>query len=136
MLPIRTTLALSGGRVTLRAWPASVGDARLLDLLTLTATLGALLEAPDSYHHGDVEPGVWAALWRLVDASLEEGERLPAPLTWGDTLSLMAALYDLNDVAEAEGKLRGLMERSSRLLERLRRQAEQKGRPTPPSTSG
>lgn len=126
MLPIRQTLQLKAGVVTLRAWPASVADGHLLELLTLTGTLGTLHEAAGQYRRGDVEPGIWAAFWRLVRASLEPGQELPQPLTWGDRITLLNAMYELNDIEDTEGKWRGLTEGAARLLKRVHhRQARQ-----------
>lgn len=119
MLPIRQTVRLSAGVVTLRAWPASVVDGYLLDLLTLTATLGSLREAGQDFRRGDVEPGIWAAFWRLAHASVELGQALPQTLTWQDRLTLLNAMYELNDIEATEGKWSGLMERTSRLLRRM-----------------
>lgn len=120
LLPIRQTIQLSGGAVTLRAWPATVADGLLWDLLTLTGTLGHLRDAWGEYTRADVEPGIWAAFWRLTHASLEAGSTLPEQLTWNDRLTLMTAMYDLNSVEEAEGKLQTLTARAQRLLNRAR----------------
>lgn len=129
LYPIRKNVRLSGGTVTLRAWPATVADAHLSDLLTLTVTLGALRDEWQAFHRGDLEPGVWAAFWRLVHASLEAGSALPRPLTWNDRLELLTAMWELNDVEETAGKLMALTQRSAQLLTRIQ------GQTTPPSTS-
>lgn len=121
LTPIRQTVALRGGAVTLRAWPASVADAQLHDLLTLTMTLGVLresLDQMDSTDWRDVTPEVWAAFWRLVQASLTPGQRLPRPLGWADRLRLLNAMWELNDVEDAEKRLTGLTARAVRLSQR------------------
>lgn len=130
MLPIRQTVALSCGHVTLTAWPAPTEGGLLSDLLALTVALGALHDAGEDWKPEDAEPHVLAAFWRLLDASLLAP--VPGPLTWADVLTLLNAMWTLNDVEELEKKLLGLMERAGRLLERLRRQAREnsQGHPT------
>lgn len=118
MHPIRQLVQLSRGTVTLRAWGAHVADAYLLDLLTVTATLGQLREAWHEFRRGDVEAPVWAAFWRLVHASLD-GCALPEQLNWRDRLALLSAMWDLNDLGDADPKLTALVRRSQRLLTRL-----------------
>lgn len=120
MLPIRKTVSLSRGHVTLHAWPATTADGHLLDLLTLSVTLGQMREEWFEHRRGDLEPRVWGTFWRLVNASLG-GAELPGPLTWGDRLTLLEAMYELNDVEAAEGKLTALLARAQRMLERLSR---------------
>lgn len=129
MLPVRKTVTLSGGSVVLHAWGADVADALITDLLTLTLTLSLLREEWHAFTRGDVEPLVWASFWRLVQASLGRAP-LPRPLTWNDRLALLDAMFELNDVEAAEGKLTALTRRARRMLERLSR-----AHPTPPSTS-
>lgn len=126
---IRENVRLSAGTVTLRAWPATVADANLSDLLTLTITLGAMRDEWQTFQRSDLEPGVWGAFWRLVHASLEPGSILPKPLNWNDRLLILTALYSLNDVEEAEKKMLALTQRSARLLTRIQ------GQTTPRSTS-
>lgn len=126
MLPVRQTVQLSGGAVVVRAWPARIADAHLHDLLTLTATLAHLRESWHEMQRQDVTPEVWAAFWRLAHASLEQGSVLPKALTWGDRLELLSAMYDLNGLEEAEGKLTALEMRAATMLSRLQ------GRTTPP----
>ena len=133
MLPIRQTVRLSTGHVTLHAWPAATEQGYLLDLLTLTAHLGVLHEAEGDWQPEDVEPAIWRAFWRLLDASLPE--RPSGALTWADILSLLEAMWSLNDVGEQSKKLTGLMGRASNLLERMRRQAESRDRQTTASMS-
>lgn len=120
--PIRATVRLSSGTVTLRAWGAHVADAYLTDLLTLTATLGLMREQWHDYRRGDMEPQVWAAYWRLVHASLDDCT-LPDRLTWNDRLDLLQALMNLNDLELAEGKLNALVSRAARSLERRQARA-------------
>lgn len=120
--PIRLTVRLSGGTVTLRAWGAHVADAYLTDLLTLTATLALLREQWHEYVPGDMEPRVWSAYWRLVNASLD-GCTLPAELTWNDRLDLLQGMMQLNDLELAEGKLNALASRAVRSLERRQARA-------------
>lgn len=128
MLPIRQTVALSGGHVTLQAWGANVADGYLIDLLGLIATLGeirAQIQADDPAYswedlrRSDVERNVWAAFWRLVHASLDHGSTLPARLSWADRLTLLDAMYELNDLEATEGKWTGLMNRATRTLQRM-----------------
>lgn len=133
LLPVRQTVHLSGGAVTLRAWGAHVADGYLLDLLTLTATLGVLRDEWQEWRRGDVERPVWAAFWRLVHASLD-GCTLPERVTWGDRLALLDAMWQLNDLEAAEGKLTALTQRARRMLARLS-QGQTSGQTTP-STSG
>lgn len=133
MLPIRTTLQLSRGSVTLRAWGADVADAHLIDLMTLTATLGTLRAEWEEFRATDIQQDIWAAFWRLVDAAVEPGSRMPR-LSWGDRLIVLQALYDLNPLEEADenlGKLLALAEQTAAQMTRLNRQ----GLPTSPSTS-
>ena len=130
MLPIRQSIRHSAGSVTLRAWPETVAEAHLADLLTFTATLGALREDWHEFAREDMESGVWAAFWRLVQASLERGAALPRPLTWDDRLTLLTAMWDLNSLEDAEGKLTALTQRAARMVARL-----SQGLPTTASTS-
>ena len=128
MNPIRRTIVLSTGPVTLWAWGAGVADGHLIDLFTLTATLGELRREALAYEADAVEPQVWAAFWRLTTASVAQGGTLAGPLPWPDVLAVLDTLWDLNDVEETEGKLAGL----TRRLEQARaRQARQ----TTPSTN-
>ena len=115
---ITQTVRLSGGTVVLRAWGAHVVDAYLLDLLTLSATLGLMREQWQEFNGGDVESEVWTSFHRLVDASLDSTS-LPAPLSWTDTLNVLTALWDLNDLDAAEGKLTALRNRAASMLTRL-----------------
>ncbi|WP_019585221.1 hypothetical protein [Deinococcus apachensis] len=129
MLPIRQTVRLSDGTVVLHAWGADVADALLTDLLTLTLTLGALRDEWQAFTRGDIEDRVWAAFWRLVQASLK-GAPLPRPLTWADRLALLDAMWHLNDEEASQGKLTALVSRAQRLLHRA-----SQGHLTTPSTS-
>lgn len=115
---ITQTVRLTGGTVVLRPWGAHVVDAYLLDLLTLTATLGMMREQWQEFTGGDVEPQVWASFHRLVDASLD-GTPLPAPLSWADVLNILTVLWELNDLDAAEGKLAALRTRAASMLTRL-----------------
>lgn len=123
---ITQTVRLTGGTVVLRAWGAHVVDAYLLDLLTLTATLGMMREQWQEFTGGDVEPQIWASFHRLVDASLD-GTPLPAPLSWADVLNILTVLWELNDLDAAEGKLAALRNRAASMLTRLTTQ----GHPSP-----
>lgn len=118
MLPIRQTVMLRSGAVTLQAWGARGADSYLLDLLTLTMTLGTLRDDWQEFNRADVEPGIWAAFWRLLNASLLTPQRFP-DLGWDDRLSLLEAMYQLNDVEAAEGKLSALTSRAQQMLNRL-----------------
>ena len=56
----------------------------------------------------------------VADArALLRGQPLPRPLTWDDRLSILTALWDLNDLEAAEGKLTALSARARRMLARL-----------------
>lgn len=132
LLPVRDTIQLSGGSVTLRAWPATLADAHLMDLLTLTATLTHLQDQWEDYQRRDIEPPIWAAYWRLVHASLEPGSTLPERLTWRDRLALLTAMWELNSLEDAEGKLTALRSHATRLMARIQ---SAQGRTTPPSMS-
>lgn len=118
MLPIRQTVMLRSGAVTLQAWGARAVDSHLLDLLTLTMTLGTLRDDWQEFSRADVEPGIWAAFWRLLNASLLTPQRFP-DLGWDDRLTLLNAMWQLNDVEEAEGKLNAVTSRADRVLARL-----------------
>jgi hypothetical protein len=121
MLPIRQHVLLSGGSVTLKAWGADTIDARLTDLLTLTATLGLMREQWQEFKRGDVEPEVWASFWRLVAASLHDCT-LPQRLTWDDRLTLLTTLWELNHMEAAEGKLNAISARAARLMAKFQGQ--------------
>lgn len=121
MLNLSQSVRLSGGSVTLRAWGAHVADAYLLDLLTVTATLGAMREEWAAFRRQDIEQAVWGPYWRLVHASLDDCT-LPASVTWGDRLLLLDAMWQLNDQEENEKRLLGLTQRASAAT--LRRQAQ------------
>lgn len=129
MFPIRQTVTLTGGSVTLHAWGADVADAHLFDLLTFTSTLSIIRENWEDIDRRDVQPEVWGTFWRLINASLR-GQELPRPVTWADRLTLLAALWDLNDPQELESKLDALSRRAGNRLAQLTQ-----GHPTPPSTS-
>ncbi|GGR68231.1 hypothetical protein GCM10008959_32900 [Deinococcus seoulensis] len=129
MFPVRQTVTLTGGSVTLHAWGADVADAHLFDLLTFTSTFALIREHWEDIARQDVQPEMWAAFWRLTRASLR-GQELPQPLTWADRLALLTAMWDLNDPPELEGKLDALSRRAGSRLAQLTR-----GHPTPPSTS-
>ena len=129
MFPIRQTVTLTGGSVTLHAWGADMADAHLFDLLTFTSTLSIIRENWEDIDRRDVQPEVWGTFWRLINASLR-GQELPRPVTWADRLTLLATLWDLNDPQELESKLDALSRRASNRLAQLTQ-----GHPTPPSTS-
>lgn len=116
MIPVRQHLLLSEGSVTLKAWGADTIDARLTDLLTLTATLGLMREQWQEFRRQDVEPDVWASFWRLVQASLHDCT-LPPRLTWDDRLTLIESMWSLNHMEAAEGKLTAISGRAARLME-------------------
>lgn len=122
LIPIRKIVTLSRGRVTLHAWPATVADSHLLDLLTLTATLTHVRQEWQAFSRADITSDVWGSFWRLVHVSLQ-GQALPRPVTFADRIALLDAMWELNEVDEAEPKLAGLLERSNRLTQRLRQQA-------------
>lgn len=132
MLPIRELVPLSGGTVMLRAWGAHVADALLLDLLRVTATLGALREHWGDFRRDDIEHDLWPAYWRLVQASLDDCP-LPRPLTWHDRLLLLEAMWQLNDVEVSEGKLRALEARATRRLTRVQQAIQGRATMSPPT---
>ncbi|MVN86908.1 hypothetical protein GO986_09035 [Deinococcus sp. HMF7620] len=111
MLPVRRVVPLTGGMVTLHAWPATVAEGHLHDLLAFTQTLGALREDWQELAYDDVEPAVWGMFWRLVQASLR-GQALPRPVSWADRVELVGAMWELNDLEAAEGKLTALLQRA------------------------
>lgn len=131
MLPIRQTLRLTQGTVVLRAWPATVADAHLTDLLTLTLTLGSIREEWGNFQADDLDAGVWAAFWKLARLSLEPGSLLPPSLSWHDRLVVLTAMWDLNDLEEAEGKAAALSQRATTLLEKTRGLTTRPSRPSP-----
>ena len=106
-----------------------MADAHLFDLLTFTSAFALIRENWEEISRQDVQPEMWAAFWRLARASLR-GQELPQPLTWADRLTLLTALWDLNDPPELESKLDALSQRAGRRLTQLTQ-----GHPTPPSTS-
>lgn len=118
MLPIRETVTLSTGTVTLRAWGANVADAYLIDLLKISATLAALREHWQDFRREDIEHDLWPAYWRLVQASLD-GCTLPRNLSWNDRLLLLDAMWSLNDVEAGEGKLNALSRQAETRLRRV-----------------
>lgn len=120
LTPIRQAVVLTGGSVTLHAWGADAIEAHTLDLLTVTATLGAMREDWASFARLDAEPAVWASFWRLVRASMR-GASLPARLVWGDRLLLLEALWALNDVEDTEKKVSALTQKAAALLAHLSR---------------
>lgn len=122
--PIRQTVTLTGGSVTLRAWGADVADGHLWELLTFSATLAGAREEWHTLTRQDIDAGAWSAFWRLVHLSLVDGSKLPERLTWGDRLSLLDALWQLNDVEGAEGKLTALSQRTKSLLTRMQAKAQ------------
>ncbi|WP_291428504.1 hypothetical protein [Deinococcus sp.] len=129
MFPIRQTVTLTGGSVTLHAWGAEVADAHLFDLLTFTSTFALVRENWEEIDRQDVQPEAWGTFWRLAHASLR-GQELPRPVTWADRLTLLTAMWDLNDPPELESKLDALSRRASSRLAQLTQ-----GHPTTPSTS-
>ena len=117
MNPITLTVPLALGSVTLRAWGAHQTDALTLDLMTVTATLGELRGGayPDATP-AMVEQHVWQAFFRLLRLSLD-GIPLPET-TFTERVRLLEALWELNDLEAAEGKLTGLGKRAQRAITR------------------
>ena len=133
MQQISLTVPLSGGSVTLRAWGAHVTDALLLDLITVTATLGELRAGGwEEARPADVQRPVWGAFFRLVTHSLD-GMVLPHT-TFTERMTLLEAMWVLNDLEAAEGKLAALTLRATRQMERLSARLSQ-GQPTPSISS-
>lgn len=124
LTPIRQTVTLTGGAVTLRAWGADVADGHLWELLTFSATLAGAREEWHTLSRQDIDAGAWAAFWRLVHLSLVDGSKLPDKLTWNDRLKLLDALWTLNDVEDAEGKVQALSQRTKSLLQRMQAKAQ------------
>ncbi|MBZ9713751.1 hypothetical protein [Deinococcus multiflagellatus] len=131
LLPVREHVHLSRGVVTLAAWPATLADAHLMDLLTLSATLVHLQSEWHAYTRQDVESPIWATFWRLVQASLVPGSRLPRPITWADRLLLLDAMWRLNDLEDVQGKLMALAQRSLNLTQRVKKATTSQGPTTP-----
>lgn len=124
MLKIRETVRLSRGAVVLQGWPAATADTHLLELATLTATLFQVRQDWASLTREDIDPQVWAAFWRLVNASLVPGQTLPQGLSWADRHRLLDAMWELNELEELEapkGKVTALHRRLTRTLTRLQR---------------
>lgn len=131
MFPVRLTVPLTGGAVTLHAWPATTSDAHLHDLLIATQALGEARESWDELTREDIEQAVWAPYWRLVHASLR-GQPLPERISWADRVALLDAMWQLNDVEVTQGKLTALTQRAAARAQRI---LTSQGLPTPPSTS-
>jgi hypothetical protein len=120
MLPVRMNVNLSGGSVTLTAWGAEVLDSRLRDLALLTeAFTPEMRSAWGQFKAGDIEAHLWPAFWRLANSALPKGETWPARLSWTDRLTVLNALWELNDLEEAEVKLKALAVRQAALMKRL-----------------
>lgn len=141
MRPINLTVPLSHGSVSLRAWGAHMTDALTLDLMTMTATLAELMaNPPEDLEVGDVEGGVWAAFHRLLSYSLD-GTIAPTATTFAERVALLSAMWELNSLPEALGKLAALGERAGRAMAaRLapaegRPQADDDGTPRPPDST-
>ena len=134
MQPIHLTVPLSRGSVTLRAWGAHQTDALTLDLMTVTGTLGELRggEYPDATPQM-VEQHIWQAFFRLVRLSLD-GIPLPQT-TFMDRLLLLEAMWELNDVEVALGKLKGLSERAQQAMSRHLATLTQAHQTTPSTSS-
>ncbi|MDR6753422.1 hypothetical protein [Deinococcus soli (ex Cha et al. 2016)] len=130
MLPVRRVVVLSQGTVTLFAWGADVADGHLHDLLIFTSTLGELRDDWGAMETSDVEPRVWSGFWRLVRASLR-GQELPET-NWNDRIALAAAMWELNDLEAAQGKLTALIERADRRSLRLYQMQLEQGHKTTP----
>ncbi len=130
MLPVRRVVVLSQGTVTLFAWGADVADGHLHDLLIFTSTLGELRDDWGVMETSDVEPRVWGGFWRLVRASLR-GQELPET-DWNDRIALAAAMWELNDLEAAQGKLAALIERADRRSLRLYQMQLEQGHKTTP----
>lgn len=122
MLPIRMNINLSGGSVTLTAWGADVLDSRLRDLALLTEAFTPEMRVHwQEFKQGDVEAHLWPAFWRLANSALPQGETWPSKLSWTDRLVVLDALWELNDLEVAAGKLKALAERQASLMKRLAR---------------
>ena len=121
------TVRLSRGSVALRGWEDRAADAYLYDLLILTNTLTLIRHEWSAYRAEDVTEEVWAAFWRLVNASLD-GTPLPDRLTWNDRLLLWEAMWSLNPLEDTGPKLTALSERAARLTAQL---TSTQGRTTP-----
>lgn len=117
MLQLSQHVTLSGGTVTLRAWGAHVADGLLIDLFTVTSTLGAMRDHWAEFGRVDAQRTVWAAFRRLVEASLD-GCSLPPTLTWNDRLLLLEGMWELNDLEVSEKRLAGLTKRAQQMHRR------------------
>lgn len=126
--PTRLSVPLERGTVVLTDWPVTVVDAHLTDILTLSDLLGPIRDDWTDIRPGDIESATWEAFWRLVRASLEPGSELPSRMTWTDRLTLLEAMWLLNDLEEAQGKREALTARRNRAISR-------QGLPLSPSES-
>lgn len=123
LIQARRTVVTSKGTLTLQAWDSRTADAYLLDLLAVQSVLDA---ARDDWHNmrtRDVEKHVWDAFWRLVRASLVPGSEIPGGLGWRDRVSILTAMWELNDVQEVVGELNALRVRAEARMARLTRRA-------------
>lgn len=133
MNTITLTVPLARGSVSLRAWGAHQTDALTLDLMTVTASLGELRggEYPDATPDM-IESHIWQAFFRLLRLSLDG---TPIPKTsFAERMRLLEAMWVLNDMEAAEGKLNGLILRAELAMAR-RLSLLGQAHPTPPSTS-
>ena len=143
MQHVRQVVTLSGGSVTLKAWGANVADGHLLDLLTFTALIGGWAQAgltagdTPTFDTGELEqPRLLTVFDRLAEASALTP--LPRPLSYRDLLTLAGAMWELNDVEDAAGKLMALTSRAQHRMDRIRQMEKHRqapasqGHPTPP----
>ena len=133
MNTITLTVPLARGSVSLRAWGAHQTDALTLDLMTVTGSLGELRggEYPDATPEM-IEGHIWQAFFRMLRLSLDG---TPIPKTsFAERMSLLEAMWVLNDMEAAEGKLQGLIERATAEMNRRLKLLDQ-AHPTPHSTS-
>lgn len=118
MKPIRVVVQLSSGTVTLQAWGEDVAEMHAVDILRISSTLLHAAEEWEEYERGDIDARLWASFWRVVNASLYRCD-LPRPVSWGDRLTLLLALMDLNDMGEPDDpKWIALRERTLREIAR------------------
>lgn len=125
LIKARQTVITSRGTLTLQAWDSRTAEAHLLDLLAVQAVFEQARGEWEELRKRDVEQSVWDAFWRLVRASLVPGEEIPGGLTWRDRISILSALWSLNDVEEIEGELNALRDRMIQRMDRISRRATQ-----------
>lgn len=153
MRPLRQTLTLSQGTVTLEMWSATTQEANFMDILRIVAVLLAFYDEDhdDVDGSGTPQPGrwldfkktdvnkpVWDAFWRLIRASLTPGSELPRHMSFGDRLTLLESIRTLNDLSDARKKLLALsagMQETLLVMEAVNLNSPTQGQTTTPLTN-